>query len=215
MEQNKRSKTTEKSLKKFRNSIIASFLFFVIAIAIFSAQTYAYFWDTRMSSSNTIIPGNVDIEILEVNESNEPQNAVLSPISYMPGSKIEKSVKVKNTGSLSVYVRIKIEKKVLNEENNLPDGWEELITCDFNLDDDSTPDIIENPWIYRDGYYYYHIEVDPQSITASLFDAVLFSETMGNEFANQKIEFKIICQTVQANGNSDNPLDATGWPGEQ
>jgi hypothetical protein len=37
---------------------------------------------------------------------------------------------------------------------------------------------------------------------------------MGNEFTNSEIRFTVICQATQANGNSDSPLTAWGWPSE-
>ena len=212
MDQNNYPEKVNSNLKRFRNSLILSVLFLFVIAAIFSAQTYAYFWDTRVSSSQTIAPGNLDIELLEIEDINSSQTMAASPVKFIPGLNISKTVKVKNTGSLSVYLRVKIEKTVINYENDLPEGWEELITCDFKIDDESTPDIIENLWIYRDGYYYYHGEVAPQSTTASLFDVIHFSPVMGNEFTNSTIELKITCQAIQAANNSGNPLTAWGWP---
>ena len=115
---------------------------------------------------------------------------------------------------MPVYVRVKIEKKIINNEKNLPDGWEDLISCEFNLDDESTPNVTERLWTYRDGYYYYYGRIEPNMMTPSLFDEITFSKEMGNEFANTKLEFKVICQSVQANGNSASPLTAWGWPTE-
>ena len=213
MDQNNNPVTVDKSIKKFRNSLIASFLFLVVMVGIFAAQTYAYFWDTE-ESTNRISSGRLDVELLEVQDAGQESQFDIAPIRFVPGTRVNKSVKVSNTGNLPVYVRIKIEKTITNLENDLPDGWEELISCNFNVDDESTPGVTEKLWIYRDGYYYYYSKIDPGTITPALFDEITFSTEMGNEFSNKQLEFKIICQAVQVNGNSSSPLTAYGWPAE-
>lgn len=210
MDQNKSPTSTDKSILKLRNSLIGSFLFLVVMVAIFSAQTYAYFWDST-TTTNQIKSGYLDVEFFEVQDG-EQETIHTTPVRFLPGTTVNKTVKIVNSGDLPVYVRIKIEKTVTNNENELPDGWEELISCKFHLDDESTPDVKEKLWTYRDGYYYYYSKVDPQAITTSLFDEVYFSTAIGNELANTTLEFKVICQAVQANGNSGDPLTAWGWP---
>ena len=214
MVRNTEAKDIMAGIKKLRNRIIGSFLLLFVAFGTFAAQTYAYFWDTASSNQNKIEAGNLAIELLEIDSSEAEQAAHVSPVKFAPGTTVEKIVKIKNTGSLPVYVRVRIEKAVTNQGGEMPDGWEELIACNFNVDDPSTPGIREKLWLYHDGYYYYCTIIDPESITASLFDEVHFSEEMGNEFANADIELKVICQAVQANGNSDDPITAWGWPTE-
>ena len=212
MDQNNNPVSIDKSIKKFRNSLIATFLFIIAVVGIFAAQTYAYFWDTS-TSTNKIRSGYLDVDLIEVDNPGG-ETLDVEPIKFFPGMKVNKSVKVSNTGDLPIYVRIKIEKNITNAENDLPEGWEELIYCSFNVDDESTPDVTEKLWIYRDGYYYYYSKIDPNTITPSLFDEIIFSTEMGNEFTNKQLEFKIICQAVQVNGNSSGPLTAIGWPAE-
>lgn len=213
MDQNNSPVNVDKSVKKFRNSIIGSFLFLFVMLGIFVAQTYAYFWD-QTTVTNKIQSGRLDVELLELKATGEELPFNLEPVRFLPGTTVNKTFKISNKGDVPVYVRVKIEKKITNLEKNLPDGWEELISCEFNLDDESTPDVTERLWTYRDGYYYYHGKIDPNTITPSLFDKISFSTEMGNEFANTKLEFKVICQSVQANGNSSSPLTAWGWPTE-
>ena len=195
----------EKSTKRLRNSLILSFLFITIMAAIFSAQTYAYFWDNSKAEENRIIAGHLNVEFLEVSDT-EDQTTVSAPIKFMPGTRVEKNVTILNSGNLPIYVRIKIEKTIINLENEMPEGWEELISCNINPDGSS-----EN-WIYRDGYYYYHTKVEPNSVTSALFDEIYFSELIGNEFMGKSVEFKIICEATQSNGNTSSPLTASGWP---
>ena len=206
-----RTKTQYKGTKNLGSPIIISILLLFVTVIFFSAQTYAYFFDNESTGSNQIKTGSANVEILEVQNPDDGEVSNTTPLKFLPGARIHKDIKIVNSGELPIYARIKIEKTIINTENNIPDDWENLISCNFNPDDPSTS-TIENYWIYLDGYYYYYNQITPSTITASLFDEIYFSEAMGNEFTNTMLEFKIICQAVQANGNSDNPLTAWGWP---
>lgn len=211
MDQNNRTEYVDKSIKKLRNSLIASFLFLVVAVAIFSAQTYAFFWDTKSAGENRIESGSMDVELLEMQgDGQEVESGI--PTAFLPGTVVDKTFKVKNTGEIPLYVRIKIEKTVISGEGEMPNGWQELISCDFNIDDPGTPSILESLWVYHDGYYYYYQSIEAGSISSALFDEIRFSTEIGNEFTCKEIEFKVICQAVQSNGNSGDPLTAWGWP---
>ena len=199
------SNSLEKSTKRLRNSLILSFVFILVMAAIFSAQTYAYFWDNSEVEDNRIIAGHLNVEFLEVRNT-EDTNTVTTPIQFMPGTRVEKNVTILNSGNLPLYVRIKIEKTIINSEDEMPVGWEELISCNIN------PDGSSEKWIYHDGYYYYHTKIEPNSVTSALFDEIYFSERIGNEFAGKRVEFKVICEATQSNGNTSSPLTASGWP---
>lgn len=209
---NEAEQSDEKSVAKqkkrsLRRSVISVAALLVVTLSVFTAQTYAYFVDYAATEENRIVAGTLDVELVELQNSGEGEIAYVNPVSIMPGTEVSKIVKIKNAGDLPVYVRIKIEKTINKEENEIPSGWEELITC--KLGDQPIPGGL---WTYRDGYYYYSIDLAPGSTTAPLFNTVAFSETMGNEFANSKIAFKVISQATQSNGNSDSPLTAWGWP---
>ena len=200
--------------RQFKKSLIATFVMLIAAVAIFCAQTYAYFVDSSASSQNVISAGVLDMEIIELQEGENRTEQSVKPIHILPGTSFNRGVMVKNEGNLPFYVRIKVEKNVLQSENTIPDGWEELISCNFNVDDETTTDVSEGLWVYRDGYYYYIIAVTPGSSTTALFDTVTISPEMDNAFENSEIQFNVICQAVQSRGNSDSPLTAFGWPTE-
>lgn len=213
MDQNIQLEYQTKKTKSLKKSIISMAAFIIATFAIFSAQTYAYFVDSIESEQNRIIAGNLATEIIETQNTDQGQVAYVNPVRIMPATEVSKIVKVQNTGSLPVYVRIKIEKTIDKSESEMSADWKDLITCNFKIDDEST-EAIEGLWIYRDGYYYYSVSLAPGSTTSPLFDTVFFSADMGNEFTNSKIQFAVICQSTQANGNSSDPLTAVGWPSE-
>ena len=88
-----------------------------VTIAVFSAQTYAYFTDTGAGSMNQIYAGGLDIELVRIQEAGEEQVSYTAPVKFMPATEIAKTVKVKNTGSLPVYIRIRVKKAISNTEN--------------------------------------------------------------------------------------------------
>ena len=210
-----KSKLNRQKKKSLRNSIFSMVAFVFITVLIFSAQTYAYFTDNSQSEKNRIASGTLEVELIEMQNTDQGQIAYVNPVEIMPGTEVSKIVKVQNTGSLPMYVRIKIEKSINKPENELPDGWRDLIECNFNLDDESTVGVKEGLWTYRDGYYYYNEPLKPGKTTVPLFDAVSFSADMGNEFTNSTILFTVSCQATQANGNADTAMDAIGWPPEE
>lgn len=204
----------KKKDKKFIKSLIYVNLFTLVIIAIFSAQTYAYFSQSVMNPINKIDTGRFDMEIIELDNNDNGQDFDVSPIKMLPATSVSKKVSVKNTGTLPMYVRIKIEKSINKPENEMPSGWKELIDCNFKVDDIATPDVTEGLWVYHDGYYYYSTSLDAGITTSPLFDTVYFSADMGNQFENSEVSFKIVCQSTQTNGNSDDPITAGGWPPE-
>ena len=214
MDQTMQSNYVRQKKKSFRNSIISIAALTFVTVAIFSAQTYAYFTDNAASNNNRIVSGNLDIELIEMQDTQQGQIAYVNPVSIMPATDVSKIVSVQNSGSLPVYIRIKIEKSINKPANEIPVDWEDLISCNFKLDNVDTTDKIEGLWTYHDGYYYYNNTLAAGSTTSPLFDTVSFSPAMGNEFTNSEIRFTVICQATQANGNSDSPLTAWGWPPE-
>ena len=194
--------------------IVGTIIFLIVIMAIFAAQTFAYFTYSEDTAANKIISGAVDMSIIEVN-NNGNFDWSAQPIKIMPASVYTYGgVGVKNSGTLPIYIRIKVEKTIIHSESEISPGWERLIDCNFMANNESLPEEQRDLWIYHEGYYYYKIALEPEEQTTSLFDKVLFAPEMGNEFKNCSIKFDVICQSVQAGGNSPDPTTAWGWPGE-
>ncbi len=183
-------------------------------MAIFAAQTFAYFRDSSTAESMTITAGSLDISLIEVSRSGSFRMNT-EPIKMMPaGVYSYGGVGAKNSGTLPVYVRIKVEKTILQSEHEISPGWESLIACNFGASNEALPEEQRDLWAYNEGYYYYKATLAPGEQTTALFDKVLFSPGMGNEFENSSIRFDVICQSVQASNNSPDPITAWGWPAE-
>ena len=184
---------------------IGSIIFIFVLITIFAGQTFAYFKDSQVSDTNKIISGSIDVSLIEVsNDGNYYWSA--EPVKVMPAGVYNYGgFGVQNNGTIPVYIRIKVEKSIIQSEHEISSDWEHLISCNFAIGGESS-------WVYHEGYYYYKFALVSGEQTSSLFDKVLFAPEMGNEFKNSSIQFKLICQSVQAGGNSPDPLTAWGWP---
>ena len=203
------------NIKSLRHSLIGSIVCLVALVSVFVAQTFAYFTDSSTVGSNQITTGSMNVSLVRV-DGNGSFDLSADPIRVMPSSVIDHGkVGAENSGTIPVYVRIKIEKTMLNAEHYISPAWRDLVTCNVMANDDTLPEEKRDLWVYRDGYYYYKIALAPGEQTTSLFDKVIFDPQMGNEFKNCSIQFKIICQSVQSGNNSPDPTTAWGWPAEQ
>ncbi|MBR4873325.1 MAG: hypothetical protein IKV00_05780 [Clostridia bacterium] len=205
MEQIVHTEDSKKKDKTLEKSLMSALVLLVVTLGFFTAQTYAYFVESTTSSENNIIAGHMEVEVISVHDDDGGETDYSAiPTKIMPGSSVTRGdVIVKNAGSLPMYVRIYVEKTIFQSENEISADLDSLIYCNFSTD---------GTWVYQDGYYYYTDALAPGELTTALFDTVIFSPNMGNEFKNSKLQFKVICQSVQSNGNSDDPLTAWGWP---
>ena len=193
--------------KLFKRSFICLIALIVASAIHFSAWTVAFFGENVSAGYSTIQAGNVDILLIETMQGADGITAYVDPVSIMPATSVSKMVSVKNTGDLPVYIRVKLDMSI-EDENNKPAYWKELISCTYGESDTCNSD-----WILKqDGYYYYKYALAEGKSTAYLFDTVRFSPAMGNEFTNQKIVLSVTSEATQANGNGTSALDAAGWP---
>ena len=198
-------------INNLKRSLILTAVLMIVTLSLFLGQTFAYFTDYASVDENRIEAGGLGIELIKLDEDGADWST--DPIRMLPSSTHEYGgVSVQNTATLPVYLRIKVEKSIINSENEIPVGWEDLVICNFMENDEALIEENRDLWVYHDGYYYYKNPLEVGAVTTSLFDTVTFSESMGNEFANSSIEIKLICQAVQSRGNSPDPITAWGWP---
>ena len=198
--------------KRMIRSLICTFVSIIATVCVFSAQTFAFFNDMSGAEQNKIISGRVDTNLVEIDGDGNFE-LTAKPIKVMPADVVSYgNVGVENAGTIPVYVRIKVEKTILYAEHEISPGWEDLISCNFMAKNAELPSDKQDLWVYHEGYYYYTRALSPGEQTTALFDKVLFAPSMGNEFENSSIQFRLICQTVQSNGNSSDPRTAWGWP---
>ena len=191
-------------MKKLIASVIA---LIVTTVVIFSAQTVAYFSDKIETNPVITVSGtNLAGELIENTVIN---GAVVSgpvAVRVMPGHTVAKSVAVRNTGAINMFLRMTVDVEFqLSQEYE--DASVDPTLVDFVIND--------TYWIEDDGYYYYKEAISHGEITEPLFTEITFSGDMDNTYTNSTITFQIKAYAVQSNGNEPSALQAQGWPDEQ
>lgn len=166
--------------------------------------TMAYF-TSESTATNVITTGSVGVEIKETSADKSGEEIPFtSPAEVMPGGGISKIVRVENTGNQPAFIRVSLTYKALTEEGEATDSPNEFIS----------PDIDEEMWIEKDGFYYYKDIVGPGKETEPLFTEVVFSPQMGNEYMNARFILDVKAQGVQSANNGFSSTEAVGFPME-
>lgn len=170
-------------------------------LAVLATGTLAYF-TAEETAQNVITMGSLKMELVELDEKDEPWEDVEN---IVPGMEVTKKAYVENNGTVDFYTRVKITKTFVPAQGEeLPELNTELVRLDIN----------EKYWKLDEGdfYYYYKKPVAPGEKTEPLFTTVTFSTKMGNEYQNVKVIIDLDAQAVQSRNNGDSALEATGWP---
>ncbi|MBO5479908.1 MAG: hypothetical protein J6A63_01805 [Clostridia bacterium] len=190
-------------MKTARLKLIAIIAAFAITLASFIHTTVSYFVDSVVSPNGHIATGSTDVELVSSSVSGGTQMPDGS-ICIMPGQTVGKSVSTKNTGTLPLYVRVKVTPEII-----LADAYQahtneiDLSLIAFNFD-------AEN-WLLQDGYYHYAYALTGGTATNELFTQITFSKDMGNIYKDSKMRVIVRIEVVQASNNGENVLQATGW----
>lgn len=173
---------------------------FVIAALVLCASLLAFgtlaYFTAQDEAQNIITAGNLDIQVVETDESGDPFE---NQTGVMPGSVIDKVVKVENIGDNTAWIRVRVTAVCTANGTELPiDG----IVLDYNTTD----------WVYADGFYYYTSPVDAAEFTTALFNTVTFGIGLGNEYQNAQLTIDVEADAVQYANNGATVMEAQGWP---
>ena len=186
--------------------IIVAIVMLVFTAVVFSAGTIAYFTDGEDDRLIISADGsNLAGEIIESTVLQEGEEPVLGPtnIRIMPGSKVKKTVAVENTGSMSMYLRLTVDKIFfLSPENEGSETNPELVR--FNLNTEF--------WELRDGFYYYKEPLLKGETTEPLFTEISFAPEMNNVYENSTIAFTVKAYATQILSDATSVFDVTTWP---
>ena len=179
----------------------------VICLSIIGGGTLAYFTDST-TAHNVITTGNIDIEIIETTDG---ENPFVDVTGVMPGMEVDKIVQVSNEGANDAWVRLKVDKQITLANGTVNEEDENLIIR-YNLGD------APEQWTYaqdnenQNYYYYYNSLLKPGQKTTPLFKDVLFDKKMGNEYQNSTAQVYVFAQATQGDNNGKTVLEADGWP---
>ena len=193
-------------MTKAKFKFIAIVVLLIINLISFVPMTIAFFSDNISAPGNQIVTGTAEVGLVESSVSSSDSNIVLpdGSLRIMPGMTANKSVAVKNTGTLSLYVRVKVAPKIVLAEKYTARENEidySLIAFDFDQEN----------WLYQDGYYYYSVALNKGQSASDLFTQITFSNQMGNIYKDGKMYVTVRIEVVQASNNGENVLSAKGW----
>ena len=106
-------------MTKTKKKIIASCVTLAITVLSFFCGTLAYFTDSASAQYGTIATGKAAAEIIDVTYP-YGSNVAVPPgtaIRIMPGYRISKTMTVKNTGTLPLYVRVQMHSDITLAQN--------------------------------------------------------------------------------------------------
>ena len=193
-------------MKKFVTAMTAMI---VTAVIVFSVYTVAFFSDSAgQGKVITIAGGNVSGELIEVTIPEPGAQPVYGPteMRIRPGAAVEKSVSVENTGTLAMYLRVTVDKKiVLSEANEGSDVDTSLVSFNLNA----------TYWEEREGFYYYREPLMPDQTTEPLFTTVSFAPEMGNTYTNSTITLDVKAYATQVSDNGASVFEVQHWPAVQ
>ena len=178
----------------------------IVISASFVFSTLAYFTDTSSFKYSLMASGTTKVELVDITYpygSNIPVDPGAA-IRILPGYEISKTVTARNTGTLPLYIRVKLESDIaLADVARGREGEIDLSLVSY--------DINEEFWVYYEGYYYYRSALTGGTEATPLMTKVMFDKEMGNLYKDSTITFKLRMETVQANNNGAGAIDAIGW----
>lgn len=171
-------------------------MFSAIALAVVLVAGGTMAWFTAGDEIlNNFTAGTLNINVTEVFDENAAGNV-------NPGDQIKKEITIENTGTKRAYLRMKLEPKWTNidDEVTILDDWGPASILDLNAD-----------WeLKSDGYYYYkNVVAESGGLAPKPFTKIVFKgATMGNEYQGANFDLNVIVEAIQVTNGA---VEAS-WP---
>ena len=184
---------------KYKKVII--FLFVILGLFVFSVFAVNM---VNKQVHNIITFGSLKVKLLQFEEKNGEEVLINNndqfDVTNNPTQ--NRNIKVCNVGEEALYARIAL--KMTGIDNS-----------DFPIDDVMSYESSGNFWIYKDGFYYFNRRLNGGECSKQLNIKMNFDINKINEkYPNSYFTFDVNLYAVQAKNNSDNALQAKGWPKE-
>lgn len=154
----------------------------------------AWFTDTDTLTNNFATQGNEsdDNKGIKIDEDFESELAQQA----LPGTKVNKDVRVENKASYPQLIRVNFEKKWKDGGDLKPEfielGFQNLTTTGE-----------EGKWIEgTDGYYYFNKVVESNGVTADLLDYVKLSKNIDSTYKNKNYDVIVNAESIQASNGA-------------
>ncbi len=188
-------------MKKKRMIWIALILMLCLGTAVLSAA----FIRRQLTAENLISFGSVNLKLHEtfINEQGIEEEFDAGTETDITYDAIQNRIfRVENTGKNPIFVRVSFELCGEDGEGN-----------PFEAQDYMNIELKKNDWVYHDGWYYYQDILEPNTETKELITDIIFNiEEITSNHPGSRYELQIDAQGVQSENNSENALQAAGWP---
>ena len=176
---------------------ILAYLAAVIAVISLLAGGTLSYRTIEIRTTNLVTTGSVALTIHEKTDTGAEFSG--GGITVMPGQVISRITTVENSGTVPVYLRVKLTKQV----NDSTLSAENCLDMDINTAD----------WTYQDGYYYYNTALPAGVFTAPLFTTITVDGfAVDNRYLGKVLSLDISADSVQSRHNGATVWDAIGWP---
>lgn len=189
-----------------KHMIIALIVLTVLCVGVFTAGSIAFFTDGDDDRLIITMDGsNLSGEIVETTVTEDGEPPIIGPttLRIVPGAVVSKTVAIKNTGTMNMYVRLTVDKVfTLSEVNSGEEADPSLVELRLNTE----------KWELRDGFYYYKDVLLSGKSTEPLFTELRFSPYMNNLYTNSTLTLTIKAYATQIPASADSVFDVTSWP---
>ena len=195
----------KKHIQIKQKSVFLLVIIALIAMLLCLPGTLAAFLaDTK--AQNHIDFGGVNLKIIQTSLNEQGQEEVFdSKEATNIATKAVQSriIRVKNTGSNPLYVRIQPQSKGIDSQGKPIDI---LAFTEYEI---NTAD-----WIYKDGWYYYLHILEPDKVSELLLDELIFDvNQITSKYPGSTFNIDFYVQGVQSeHQNTLNVLEVSGWP---
>jgi len=184
--------------RKLKIIHIACFCIFII----FAMTTFAFIIQETTSTS-VLTFGSLKMRLIETTIENGVETEIESgsSINITNNSNINRNVKIENIGNQEMYVRVALN--IQGKKDNLKFDATSLV--DIKADSEN--------WIYKDGWYYYKNSIKPNELTDNLKINIDFKiDKISSTYSGGNFNLYIDSEALQYKNNSENVLEARGWP---
>ncbi len=163
---------------------------------------------TRGGAENYISFGGVDLKIVQTtlnSEGGEEQYSLSQAQNIASQAKQSRIIRVKNTGSHPLYVRVQPQFNGKDSDEK-PFDVAKFVEFEINQED----------WVHRDGWYYYKRVLQPDEVSEILLDELIFDVNHITEsFPGSTFDVNFYAQGVQSeHQEAADVLGVVGWPKE-
>lgn len=188
-----------------RKNVFLLIIIILIVMLLWLPGTFSAFL-AETKAENYIDFGGVGLKIIQtsLNEQGQEETFDSKEAANIATQSVQsRIIRVKNTGSHSLYVRVQPQFKGTDCQGK------QIDIASFTDYEINTSD-----WIYKDGWCYYLHILEPDEVSELLLDELVFdANQITTRYPGSTFDINFYAQGVQSeHQDTTNVLDVAGWP---